>query len=54
MRMLLDTGTAMNLGSLTYHLWIVLQWPEMVGEYIQCGEDTGYEIFQLLAAFDLD
>ena len=54
MRMLIDTGTAMNLGSLAYHLWVMLQCPEMVGEYIQCGDDTGYDVFQLLAAFDLD
>jgi len=27
---------------------------EMVGEFIQCGEGTGYDVVQLLAALDLD
>ena len=26
----------------------------MVSEYVQCGEDTKYEVVQLLAALDLD
>ena len=52
--MLLDTGAAMNLGSITYHLWVMSQCPEMVGEFIQCGDGTGYDVVQLLAALDLD
>ena len=54
MRMLLDTGAAMNSGSLTYHLWVMSQSPEMVAEFIQCGDGTGYDVVQLLAALDLD
>ena len=54
MRMLLDTGAAMNTGSLTYHLWVMSQCPEMVAEIIQCGDGTGYDVVQLLAALDLD
>ena len=54
MRMLLDTGAAMNSGSLTYHLWVMSQCPEMVAEFIQCGDGTGYDVVQLLAALDLD
>ena len=54
MRMLLDTGAAMDSGSLTYHLWVMSQCPEMVGEFIQCGDGTGYDVFQLLAALHLD
>ena len=34
MRMLLDTGAAMNSGNLTYHLWIMSQYPDMVGDFI--------------------
>ena len=30
MRMLLDTGAAMNSGNLTYHLWVMSQYPEIV------------------------
>ena len=44
MRMLLDTGAAMNSGNLTYHLWVMSQCLEMVGEFIQCGDDTGYDV----------
>ena len=42
MRMLLDTRASMNVGSLAYHLSVTSQCPEMVGELIQCGDDTGY------------
>ena len=52
--MLLDTGTAMNSGSLTYHLWVMSQCPEMVGEFIQYGDGTGYDVVQVLATLDLD
>ena len=27
---------------------------KMVGEFVQCGEGTGYDVVQLLAALDLD
>ena len=54
MRMLLNTGAAMNSGSLTYHLWVMSQCLEMVGEFIQYGDGTGYNVVQLLAALDLD
>ena len=30
------------------------QYPEIVGEIIQCGDGTGYDVVQLLAALDLD
>ena len=54
MRMLLDTRAAINSGNLTYHHWVMSQCPEMVGEFIQCGDGTGYNVFQLLVALDLD
>ena len=44
MYMLLDTDAAMNSGNLTYHLWVMSQCPEMVGEFIQCGDGTGYDV----------
>lgn len=53
-RMLLDAGDAMNSGNLTYHILVMLEFLEMVGEFIQCGADTRYDVVQLLAALDLD
>ena len=53
-RMLLDTGDDMNLGNLTYHILVMLECLEIVGESIQCGADTRYDVVQLLAALDLD
>ena len=53
-RMLLDTGDATNSGNLTYHILVMLECLEMVGEFIQCGADTRYDVVQLLAALDLD
>ena len=44
MRMLLDTGAAMNSGNLTYHLGVMSQCPEMVGKFIQCGDGTEYDV----------
>ena len=29
-------------------------YPEMVAEYLHCGEGNEYEVIQLLAALDLD
>ena len=54
MRMLVDTGAAINSGYLDYHLWVMSQCPEMVAEFLQCGPDTDYDVVQLLAALDLD
>ena len=54
MRMLVDTGAAMNSGNLACHLWVMSKYPEMVGEYIQCGSTSDYDVVKLLAALDLD
>ena len=54
MRMLLNTDAVMNLGSLAYYLWIVLQCPEMVCDFIQCCDGTRYDIVHFLVALDLD
>ena len=53
-RMILDTGAAMNPGNLTCHLWIMLECPEIVGSFIQCGTETGYDVVQILATLDLN
>ena len=44
MRMLVDTGAAMNSGHLDYHLWVMSQCPEMVAEFLQCGPNTDYDV----------
>ena len=44
MRMLLDTGAVTNSSNLNYHLWVMSQCPEMVGEFIQCEADTEYDV----------
>ena len=54
MRILLNTGAAMNFGNLSYDLWAILEYPEIVGELIQCGDSTGYDVMQLMATLDLD
>ena len=53
MRMLVDTGAAMNTGNLAYHQWVMSQCPSMVAEYLECGDGTEYDVVQLLAALDL-
>ena len=52
-RMLVNTGTAMNTGNLDYHKWVMSQCPSMVAEYLECGASTEYDVVQLLAALDL-
>ena len=54
MRMLLDTGTTMNYRNLTYHLWVMSECPEIVGELIQYGGDASYDVVQNLATLNLD
>ena len=54
MRMLVDTGAAINSGHLDYHLWVMTQCPEMMAEFLQCEPNTDYDVAQLLAALDLD
>ena len=48
MRMLLDTGTTMNSGCLTYQLWVMSQCTDMVGVFIQGCDGTGYGVVQPL------
>ena len=53
-RMLVDTGAAMKSGYLDYHFWVMSQYSEMVVEFLQCGENTNYDVVQLLAVLDLN
>lgn len=53
MRMLVNTGAAMNTGNFLYHIWVMSQCPEMVGEFLECGKNTNYDVMYLLAALDL-
>ena len=52
-RILIDTGAAMNTGSLECHLWVIFQCPEMVEECLQYGKYTVYDAIYVLAALDL-
>ena len=54
MRVLVDTGAAMNLGYKDCHFCVMSQCPEIVAEYLQCDENTYYDTVQLLAALDLN
>ena len=54
MKILVDTGAAMNTGNLNYYLWAMSQCPEMIAEYLQYGECTKYRIVQHCAASDLN
>ena len=54
MKMSVDTGATMKFGNLLYHLWVILECPEMVGEFIQRGGKSDYDVVKLLAALDLD
>ena len=53
MRMLVDTGAAMNTDNLQYHLWVMSQCPDIVHGFLQCGKDTAYDVVHILAALDL-
>ena len=53
MRMLVDTGAAMNTGNIDFHMWVMSQCPDIVDEFLQCGKDTEYDVVHLLAALDL-
>ena len=54
MRMLVDTGAAINTVNKNYNLWIMSQCPAMVVEYMQYGPNTEYDVVQLLATLDLN
>ena len=54
MRILFVTGATMNSGSRAYHLWIISRYPELISEFIPCGDCTGYDVVQILASLDLD
>ena len=45
MRMLFDTGAAMNTGNFDFHMLVMSQCPDIVDEFLQCGKDTAYDFF---------
>ena len=51
-RMLVDTGTAMNTGDFQYHMWVMYQCPDIVDTFLQCGKDPAYNVVHL-ATLDL-
>ena len=53
MRMLFDTGAAMNTGNFDFHMLVMSQCPDIVDECLQCGKYTAYDVVHLLAALDL-
>ena len=52
-RILVNTGAAMNTGNLHFHMWVMSQFPDIVDEFLQCGKDTTYDVVHLLAALNL-
>ena len=53
MRMLVDTGSAINTGNLRFHMWVMSQCPDIVDEFLQYGNDTLYDVVHLLVTLDL-
>ena len=54
MRILVDTRAAINSGHLDYHLLFMSQCPKMVADFLQCGENTNYDVVQLFAVLGLN
>ena len=54
MHTLVDTGTAMNIGNLLCHLYVMFQCSVIVKEYLRYGKNTDYDIIQLLVVLDLN
>ena len=53
MSMLVDTGAAMNTGNFDFHMWVMLQCPDIVDGFWECGKDTTYDVVHLLTSLDL-
>ena len=53
MRIFVDTDDVITTGNKVYHQWVMTQYPNMVSEYLECGDNTEYDVVQLLAALDL-
>ena len=43
-RMLLDTSVVMNSGNMSYHLWVISEYPEVADKFIQCSSNTGNDV----------
>ena len=51
-RMLVDTEAVMNTGNLLYNHRVISQWPDIVVEYLQYGQDTEYDVLYLPVTID--
>ena len=51
-QILVNTGAVMNKGNKEYHQWVIIQSSNMVTEYLEYGDDTEYNVVQLLNTFD--
>ena len=47
-RILLNTGGAMNICNFSYHLWIMSQYPEMVRNFFQYDVNIEYASLRVL------
>ena len=45
---LVDTGTLLNIDRTSYCLSVILQYREMLVEYLECENNTDYDIMSLL------
>ena len=52
MRMLVDSGTAMNSGNKNYHRQAMHRYPDMAAEYLECGPGTKFDLVRLRVAVD--
>jgi len=52
MRMLVDSGAAMNSGNKNYHRQAMHRYPDMVAEYLECGPGTKFDLVKLRVAVD--
>ena len=52
-RILVDTGAAMNTGNNAYHQRVMSQSPSMIAEYLERGADNEYDVAQLIVALNL-
>lgn len=53
-RMIIDTGVAINTVKVFYCLWVISQYPQMGGNFLQWDMNTEYDTVQLLTTLDLD
>ena len=52
MRMIVDSGAAMNSGNKNYRRQAMHRYPDMVVEYLECGPGTKFDLVRLCVAVD--